>query len=106
MRQQVFDDGSSLWIDGDGNILGAVNNLGIPQSMPGPNGSPIVQQFAELFNYGVRGFLDSKFRGQQIEQQQQVAAMQFQMSSASQRQMMGLALIVAGALVVSKLLSR
>lgn len=60
---QIFDDGSSITTDDNtGQITGVTARDGTPQPVPPVNGTPIVQQFADLFNYGVRAVINASTR--------------------------------------------
>jgi hypothetical protein len=65
MASQIFDDGSILTYDNDGNVISAVSSDGQALAVPGPQGSGVVQQFANLFNYGVRAAIDTRLRAPQ-----------------------------------------
>lgn len=58
LRTQTFDDGSTLTYDDAGNVVAATDNTGGAYYVPGANGSAIVQQFANLFQYGIQGVLN------------------------------------------------
>ena len=60
--EQIFDDGSTLTFDNAGYVISATTSDGDPLAMPGPAGSGVVQQFANLFNYGIRSAIDARFR--------------------------------------------
>jgi len=62
MPSQIFDDGSRLDYDDAYNIVGGVDNSGAPLSLPGQNGSAIVQQFMNLISYGARAAIDDRYR--------------------------------------------
>lgn len=64
MNTQIFDDGSVLTYDNDGNVISAVSSDGEALAVPGPQGSGVVQQFSTLFNYGARAAID-RFLGPQ-----------------------------------------
>ena len=59
---QIFDDGSTLVYDDAGQLVSYTSSQGVPQPVPGPSGSAIVQQFTDLFNYGVRSVIDAQYR--------------------------------------------
>lgn len=59
---QVFDDGSTVQTDDvSGVVVSVTDKNGVPQPVA-QGGGAIVQQFAQLFNYGVRSVLDAKYR--------------------------------------------
>lgn len=65
---QIFDDGSTLTYDDvSGLPISGVDSSGAPIYVPPPAGSPIVQQFANLFNYGVRAVYDLAIRKDQVQ---------------------------------------
>ena len=59
---QIFDDGSSVTIDATGNLTAVTDQAGNAVAVPPPAGSPVVQQFMDLFNYGARSVLDASLR--------------------------------------------
>lgn len=59
--QTVLDNGTVLWRDPDGNVTAAQDNQGNPVRIPGAEGSGIVQQFANLLQYGVRAAINSRY---------------------------------------------
>jgi hypothetical protein len=61
MPSQIFDDGSRLDYDDAYNVVGGVDNSGAALSLPGQNGSAIVQQFVNLLSYGARAAIDTRF---------------------------------------------
>ncbi len=58
----IFDDGSTITFGNNGEVVSVTSAAGDPVSYPGPQGSGIVQQFSDLFNYGIRAAIDSRFR--------------------------------------------
>jgi hypothetical protein len=67
LNTQIFDDGSVLTYDNDGNVISAVSSDGQALAVPGPQGSGVVQQFATLFNYGARAAIDRFVRPTQAQ---------------------------------------
>lgn len=57
MFTSVYDDGSSVTVDVFGNLVSIIGSDGVAQPVPPQGGSPIVQQFAALFNEGIRAVL-------------------------------------------------
>lgn len=58
---QISDDGSTISYDDFGNVVGVTDNQGNPVQSAGAAGSPIVQQFANLFTYGIRSIINAKY---------------------------------------------
>ena len=97
-RVQIFDDGSSLTLDDAGNVLGGVDMNGIPFAPAAP--SPIVQQFSDLFNYGVTAGI-AKIKAQIGP----IAPAPVAPAAKRDRQLINLALLGAGAFLIYKLAS-
>ena len=58
MFESIFDDGSTLTYDAAGNVVSHTDASGTAVAVPPAEGSPIVQQFSNLFNYGIRAAID------------------------------------------------
>jgi hypothetical protein len=63
--ESIFDDGSTLTFDSAGNVVSHTDAAGNGVAVPPAGGSPIVQQFADLFQYGIRAAIDSRLTGAQ-----------------------------------------
>lgn len=63
MNDFIFDDGTTITQDDGGNVVGATDQNGRAVEVAGREGSSIVQQFADLFNYGARSAIDANFKG-------------------------------------------
>lgn len=101
MRVQVFDDGSTITFDDDNNVVSVTDNSGAAVPVPPPGGSPIVQQFAQLFNGVVRSAAAQVVAGLTPKT---AAAGAPQTSSAwSPAKIQGLLLVAGGLFLVSKL---
>lgn len=101
MQTSVYDDGSSVTVDQLGNIVSITDSEGRAQSVPGPSGSGVVQQFYELFNYGARAAIDRAARGQGAAQ---AAAQPAPVTQPNLARYMPLVLLAAAVFVGFKLL--
>jgi hypothetical protein len=60
--ESVFDNGTVGRYSAGGELLSLTNADGGAEYVPPEDGSPIVKQFVDLFNYGARAALDARFR--------------------------------------------
>lgn len=100
MRTQIFDDGSVLTYDELDRVVSGVDSGGAPLYVPPAEGSPIVQQFTNLFNYGVRAVYDlaaSKNR-------QAATAGAPRLQASPLQRYVPIALLIGGGLLAYKLL--
>lgn len=95
-RVQIFDDGTKLFYDDDGNVLAATDLNG--EAISPPAASPVIKQFAELFNYGVAAVI-----GRIREQIGPIRPAPVPPAQQQQKQLMSLALLGLGAFVIYKL---
>lgn len=92
---QTFDDGSTLETDAYGSVIGGVDISGRPYNATG-GASPVLQQFANLFAYGVKSIIDANYRAPVVAQQNA------QTAQAANSQLIMLALLGVGAFFLLK----
>lgn len=97
MRSVENDDGSVAWFNDAGAIVGGVDRDGY--ALPIAQGAGIAEQFSNLVTYGIRSAIDSKYRGQAL--QQQIAAQQA--GIAAPANLGGLLLLAGAAFLIYKL---